>query len=233
MAIAVVAHVAAQSSGGAPVTTGNIDTTGATLLVMCIGHQDNAGTGVPSDSKSNTWSLVVSEHGLANPFMDMWYVANPTSVGSGHNFTACTGFTAFPSVCVIAFSGTDTSAAFDQTNHGNTSGSTGQPGSVTPSVDNEVLVTGRSGVGAAGTIDSSFTVSDAQGFVGGNAYACDMAYLIETTATAKNPTWTSSGETGGVMVIATFKAAGAAGPTVPQEMPGVINWPIDWGPRYV
>lgn len=32
---------------------------------------------------------------------------------------------------------------------------------------------------------------------------------------------------------ANFNQAAAGGPTVPQEMPGVQNWPIDWGPRYV
>src|SRR5204863_2222713 len=89
-----------------------------------------------------------------------------------------------------------------------------QPGSVTPSQDNEVLVTGYGGDTNAttATIDSGFTVSDTFAYVGGSNMGGSAAYLIETTAGAKNPTWSAG--VNGPAIIATFKAVAVAASTV-------------------
>jgi hypothetical protein len=87
-------------------------------------------------------------------------------------------------------------------------------GSVTPSAANELVVTAE-GQGAAGgspfTINLGFTITDQKAQVGGQADGGGLAYLIQTTATAVNPTWTGVSNGNMVVTIATFKAAAAGG----------------------
>lgn len=231
MAIALVAHTIVQSTDTNAVTTSAIDTTGSTLLVMLISHQNGSGTGNPSDSKGNTWVLAVSDTGLGfNPNTYLWYVQNPTGkVGSGHTFTGGAAGT-FPSVVVLTFSGTDTAASVDQTNHGNGSGTTQTPGSVTTSVD-EVFVSGL-GTQTTGSfsIGSSFTLTDSGPLQGGAAYGAALAYKIESAAT-ENPTWTVGSSAANSATIATFKAL--TGVTPDQEVPSLQPWTVEFGPRYV
>jgi hypothetical protein len=88
-----------------------------------------------------------------------------------------------------------------------------QTGSVTPSENNEVLIagTGIEGTGRTATINSSFTITDGIAGDGATRMGGYAAYLIQTTATAVNPTWTYSGAVTRVAAnIATFKAAAVA-----------------------
>jgi hypothetical protein len=61
-------------------------------------------------------------------------------------------------------------------------------------------------------IDSGFTITNSLDFVGGQHFEGAMAYLIETTATAKNPIW-SSMDVGATAsgTVASFLAAAAGG----------------------
>lgn len=224
MAIALVAHVSAHSAAGGDITTTSIDTTGATLLVAAV----SATTPSVSDSKGNTWATAIAGTGV--PTTTMFYVKNPT-VGTGHTFT---GSGTVPAICVFAYSGTDTTADVDQSSAGaNTSQATAQPGSVTPTVNNEVIVTAFGDFSNIPnySVDSGFTIQEHQNYTAGAAFGIAMADLIQTTATAENPTWTPGSTGTCTAIIATFKASG--GPSIPQEMPGVESWPIAWGPRYV
>ena len=112
-----------------------------------------------------------------------------------------------PTIFVQAWGGADLTAPFDQQN-GNTaaSGTTYQPGSVTPGSANELIVSLLFGAGSGTTtIDSSFTISDQLASTA-NAMAGGMAYLIQTSAAAVNPTWTRGGIGNvGPASIATFK----------------------------
>lgn len=230
MAFAVVAHTSAASSDGTTVTTGAIDTTGATLLVVGAG----AGTSIGSiaDSKSNSWTAGAA---VTNTLItQIWHVINPTSVGSGHTFTVNTQASSFPAICVLALSGADTAASRDQQNTGTAAaGTTVQPGSVTPTADNEIVITAAhvTVTGETVSIDGGFNISD-QVTAGGPNYGVALAYLIQTSLAAANPTWTfSTTETFPAAGIDTFKAA--AGVTVPQEVPATQAWVVDFGPRYV
>lgn len=207
MAIALVSSVSAVNNPDT-VTTGSIDTTGATLLVMGI-SMDSGGTPSVSDSKGNTWTaLTASTSGSTRSVI--YYVANPT-VGTGHTFTNA-GNQNYSTIYVAAFSGVITTSPFDQQNGATGTGaSTLVAGSVTPSENNELVVT-HLAFNAAGTpisINSSFIETTSErDFGSGNNYGGCMAYIVQTTAGAAAPTWTRGTGTGAMASrSATFKAA--------------------------
>lgn len=216
MAIALLTHASAAGSAGGAITP-SIDTTGAKLIVACIDGFTGGGDSF-TDSKSNTWvGLTYTNTGTVGT--RIYYCTNPSSVGSGHTFTTNA---AFSSICVACFSGVLTaSSPFDQQNtHSATSGSTIASGSVTPTQDNELLIAAFGG-DATGTnsINGGFTITDQRPFIGGTCYGCSLAYLIQTSAAAANPTWTlGSAITQGGAAIASFKAPAAAFKLIPPMM---------------
>jgi hypothetical protein len=196
--IALVASTSAGSTnGGNSVTTGAINTAGANLIVVSV-------SGAPStlsDSKGNTWTALTTYGGV----ITLYYCVNPT-VGTGHTFTEG-GATTFAAISVMAFSGVSPSSPLDQQNGNGTVTTSIQPGSVSPSQNNELIVTGLlMGPGTA-SIDSGFNTPIQTAFNGGNAYGTAMSYLVQTTAGAVNPTWSISPATSTTMytAIATFK----------------------------
>jgi hypothetical protein len=212
MAIAPVANTlkAPGANGG---TTDAIDTTGATLLVMVLSAINAVGLGsTPTDSKGNTWTPRTGYSSGGNGAVKTFYVENPI-VGSGHTFTYSRA-SSFPVIMVLAFNGTVLTSVYDVENGaGQVGGTTLQTGSVTPSENNEVLIagTGIEGTGRTATINSSFTITDGIAGDGATRMGGYAAYLIQTTATAVNPTWTYSGAVTRVAAnIATFKAAAVA-----------------------
>ena len=219
-AIALVAHTSAQSTGGAgaAVTTSAIDTTGSTLLVVSVSwYLDGGGTLAVSDSKGNTWVQITSaifDPGSARTQTVLFYVKNPT-VGTGHTFT-CGGAGTYCGIFVATFSGTDTAQNVDQHNQagsGPGTSTTFQPGSVTPSQNNELIVSGLlqpSNTSQTLSIDSGFSKTDEAPLVSGNAFGGALAYFVQGTAAAINPTWTASPAAGLAATSATFKAAGGA-----------------------
>lgn len=206
MAIAVVAHTIAGASAGNPndVTTGAIITTGASLLLVVVASSPAAVSPVVSDSKGNTWTGL-TDHVDANTRVRISY-AIPGSVGSGHTFTA-SKTSSFPSIAVLAISGTSASP-FDQQNGANSASTTSiQPGIITPAQNNTIIVSGLNWNGTANlAINSGFTISDSIVGIGGQFYGSAFAYLIQSTAAAVNPiwSWTTSNVAGAV--IANFKS---------------------------
>lgn len=209
MAYSVIGHVTAGSATGNSVTTGALNTTGADLLVLVLGQESAAALCTISDSKGNTWNQLTVQ--TESPVKGAIFWSRPTSVGSGHTFTA-TGSSASPAIAVSAFAGARLVSPFDQENGSHSSiGSTIATGSVTPTEDNELVIAGfagRGGSGAIVSIDSSFTLG-ASTTAGAANDTAGIAYKIQTTAAAVNPTWTvtSSGSVKAAM-IATFKLAG-------------------------
>jgi hypothetical protein len=212
MAIALVVSVSAASTNGNAVTTSAIDTTGANLLVLLLGEYASGTT--PSDSKSNNWTALNTYTGGVT-LSRLWYVKNPT-VGSGHTFTGGKS-TNYPAIAVLAFSGADTSAPFDVQN-GISQGSnvTSQAtGSITPGSDGEVVVAGGSWQAdtSAASVDSGMTLQEIK-YHTSNSEAAFIAYKVQGTAAAINPTfsWTTSVPV--ALSIASFKAGAGGGTTV-------------------
>jgi hypothetical protein len=211
MAIAFVIGTGQGSSNGNTVTTSAIDTTGATLLVLAVGAAA-AYSSPPTDSKGNTWTPRTTADRGAGVRNKLYYAENPT-VGSGHTFTF-TETGSSPSICIGAFSGTKTSAVYDTESAGAATanpGTTIQPGSATPSQDNCVLVSGVTHGSDSVSINSSFTEVVDVG-PAANHWSAAMAYKIQTSLGAENPTWTEAGADGGggqAATMAVFKSATA------------------------
>lgn len=204
----LIAHAAATSDGsaGSFATTGAIDTTGSNLIVINIGTYGGLSAGVPTDSKSNTWTGLTGKGGSYGS--RFFYCYNPT-VGSGHTFTISIGLAPpfYPCIFVAAFSDS-LSSPFDQENGATGgSGTTLNTGSITPSQANEIIVTGFCfNTSSAIAISLGLTISDqkpAVPFSTGGA----MAYLFQGSAAAINPQWSWTGSDASAAVIASFKAA--------------------------
>lgn len=213
MTYALITHVGASSTDTNTVTTGAINTTGADFIAVVLAYYTvNPISGI-SDSKSNSFSPLTVQSTTASAAGRIFYIHNP-AVGSGHTFSA--GTTAdYPSIEAAAFSGS-LASPFDVENGANTNLATSlATGSITPGSANELVIAGISFdgnfSGSNPTIGGGFTITDATGAGSLNAFGGGLAYLIQTTATAANPTWTGAGAGGtAAAVIASFKAAASS-----------------------
>lgn len=218
MAIALVTSTAQGSTNGNSFTTSSIDTTGATLMVVAVVTYVGVSAGTLSDSKGNTWTALTTYATSGNQRVKWFYAQNPT-VGTGHTFTAGPNG-GLPSVGVLAFSGTATAGVFD-TGQDQGYGTVGSgetsaqaTASVTPSVNDCVVVSVQSHANVITdlSVNSSFTKTNEVLFDGSfNFYGIGIAYLIQTTATTVNPTWSWTGGTYPATALAVFKPATAGG----------------------
>ena len=224
MAFSLVSQVAQGSPDGNGFTTGSIDTTGAHLLVAFVASYDGATAPTLSDSKGNTWTgrTAVSRSGAQRGrFHD---VTTTPTVGTGHTFTL-TGSGVFASLLVLAFS-ESASPAFDGESAGSTfsAANSAQPGSLTPSVNDSVLITALALDGVSTeSINGGFTLTNEAENVPGACYGVTGAYLIQTTAAAANPTWTLFNQSGCCLMAAYQPAGGGGGVTVPALDEGMLT----------
>jgi hypothetical protein len=201
------------ASGKGTQTTAAIDTTGANLIVVVMGGPSATLT----DNKSNTFTARTEIGGA----LRIWYAYNPT-VGIGHTFTAANTYNG---VGVAAFSGAAASPYDKESgvawNAPPSSTSVASP-PWTPAENNELIVGGLV-MGASDnspSIDSGFTVLQSIASSPGVVYGMGIAYKIQTTATAEDPTWTwVGGGSDGATTIAAFKAAAVVQTQVVQRYP--------------
>lgn len=212
----LVANAAVRKTSLGTATTAAMDTTGAKILIATLGtYGGDITAAVITDSKSNTWTAVANCAGadtLNNT--GLWYAVNPT-VGTGHTVSATytgainesTAF--FLSLAVAAFSGVATSSPLGQNSCGNSTGGTVQPGSITPGSNGQLIITSATNVYAIETwsINSGFTITDQVQSDPGLDAGVALAYYLQPTAAAINPTWTGSGgsSTSRASAIASFK----------------------------
>ena len=209
--IAPVAHVGfgGTSSGG---TSSGINTSGATLLVMTASTSSNVTIPTPSDSYSNHWLQVLSQasSGTSDSTVLLYYVLNPT-VGTGHTFTfsgtgtdSCAQVTAWSGVTI-----SNTPLELGATTAASASASSIATGSITPTQNNSLIIAAYTlnSVTGSPTINDSFAVSDQTAYSNGVTYGGGQAHLIQTTATAVNPTWTLGGTGQVATAIAAFGSA--------------------------
>lgn len=197
--------IASGSGVGDPnATTSAIDTTGADLLIVAFSYY-NAGGAVAtmSDSKSNTWTALTNRPGgFATTRI---YYCRGGTVGSGHTFTLTGNGGGQAAIGMMAWSGSN-ATPFDVQNGGTSTGSTSvQPGSVTPSQNNSLIVASHSALnGTSLGIDSGFTMQ-VNINKGGSNYPLSFSYLKQNTAAAVNPTisWTTAADA--TAAIAVFK----------------------------
>jgi hypothetical protein len=210
----LVAATGTTSSNAA--TTGSLDTTGCDFFAL-IGTSLSETTPLAiTDSKSNSWNALTLYPINSNNRSIQIHWSRPTSVGTGHTFTG-TLSGQFPGIVVMGFSGSDASP-YDGTENGNAPGgtvTTRQPGSITPSQADCLLITGAMldlHTGANPDIGGGFTLGAFLPFTSGQSVATGGAYLIQTTANPANPTWSWSGAQLAAANIAAFRAAAATVP---------------------
>lgn len=172
MAYSLIAHGQSRPSIGNP--TLPLNCTGANLFVAVASGR---GTLAVSDSLSNTWSIAVSDFSVSGNGGAIFYCLNPT-VGASQTFNTLSG--SFDIMNVTAWSGAAASSVLGPTNFADTlTGSTFQPGSVTPTSNGSLIV---SGIGSNNTgtitIDTGFTVSDQASLNAGVSFGLGQGYLI-------------------------------------------------------
>jgi hypothetical protein len=215
---APIAHVeeALGVNGG---TSSAIDTTGADFIVAFIaadGGVVSLDTLSIQDSKSNTWVKLTRQWNSGDVGGQLFYTINPT-VGTGHTF-GCPTASSFSSIFVAAWSGSELSSPFDQQNGAaNPTSTTHQPGSVTPTTNNQLVINAVGHGVTSASINGGFTKVGVDVALGpGNHYGGVMFFLVQTTAAAANSTATLNATSIAVDVIATFKA----NPTGPRFILG-------------
>lgn len=201
--------------------TGSMDTSGADLIVVNVGWYNGVtANGTLSDSKGNTWTPCTKTT-IDYLSQQLFYCQAPT-VGSGHTFTYAGSIVA-AAIEASAWSGS-TSSPLDTESHnsgaGVTSMSCGSLGA--PANNGSLLIAGLCADNednpADFSIDSSFTITDADGYTGGDHEGGAMAYLVQGTAAGVTATWswnTSSGRAIGA--AASFKPASGGGGTIVSE----------------
>lgn len=211
-AYALIANAAAGSTAGNTITTSGVDTSGANFLVCAVSWHQPGGVPTISDSKSNSYTGLTITTSGTNLRTQLHYVANAT-VGTSHTFTS-TGTLNYSSIACLAFSGGKTTSPFDvQNGLTQTTGSSIQPGSITPSENNELVIAAfaneTANVSGELSVNGGFTILGNIGWhsSGQEHQGIAISYLIQTTAAAANPTFSWSTGTVNQAVIASFKAA--------------------------
>ncbi len=225
--MALVAHTLVGSTNGTSVTTGALDTTGATLIALILADQD--GLGAVSDNLGNTWvKLTPRVTTDVNGAVCIFYAENPI-VGVSHTFSAVA---VGASLAVLAHDVVITTAPLD--------GSTGavqaagvssaiSTPALTPTQDGDLFITGYVSQNTLllGTLNPPFTDVDQLQLVALQHYALSSGYYEQTSATAQTADWFLSGAVspGCVAVLATFKTVNSPTPPVQYEDPCAITAP--------
>lgn len=195
----VNATCAYPATGSTTVTTTPINTVGATLEIVLVGDYSSS---TITSSPSNTYNALTS-YG-SSPIATLNYLYSPAT-GASQTITVTGTSGAYPSACLVAFSGT-TGSTVDQQNGATACCSASvATGSVTPTANNELVIAGGIVVGQSSgiTVGSPFSSTLTQAFNAGYLTAA-IAWVIQTTATAENPTFSYSAAAASAS-IATFK----------------------------
>lgn len=203
----LIAHTGKGSHDGDNTTCDPIDTSGADLIVITCGYQRNVLNADPtiSDNKGNTYTPLPAGHVGDNKGIRVFYKFNPT-VGTNHIVSAAAVLYAnFAVVHVLAFSGAHSSPFDQQAGDGAASGTsvspTGVSGPLTPSQHRCLLITSiaDSFTNARSFDDGNFSVLDQIANAPGTHFGGAVAYSIQPTAVAVDPTWSSSPDSGSLV----------------------------------
>lgn len=201
------------NGGDSPV---GINTTSAGLIILPAGYYNQVSDAVANtDSKGNNYTIAGSRTaGAINGASSVIYYNSAPIVGGGHTFNV-TGSQSYPNFAALAYSGS-ASTPLDQTNG---QLSTSQPGSVTPSEDNELFITIAAwNIGldtSVPAIDSGFGIVQTANSGAANNVGMGSASKVQTSLGAENPSWSGiNGNPTLAIRIATFKAAAGGGSTI-------------------
>lgn len=178
------------------VTTAAIDTSPCDFIALFVSYYSaSLGTTPPtvSDTKSNSYTAGTVYRVLGGIAV-CGYRCEAPAVGSGHTFTA-SGADLFGGIAAVAMSGMASTSYDQETGAASTGGTTRQPGSLTPSQANSVLIAAlayNDNSGGSLGIDSGFTEIVALPPRSGEVEGLYVYAKTLTSASAQNPTVTSS-----------------------------------------
>jgi len=219
MAITHITTVSAApgANGG---STSAIDTTGATCLVVSVAYYPAlGGTPTVADSKGNTYLPLTLRASGGEIAHQLFYSLGGT-VGAGHTFTV-SGPSIYPAFVASAFAGVGSFES--QSGATATSGTALATGSLTPTTNGALVVSGEGGQSATTPSMTGFTLT-AIGFTGGANMQGAAAWQIQTTAAAINPTWGFSPSPGHQAAgSAVFSGAPAAAVHLTQAVAEVLS----------
>jgi hypothetical protein len=219
--IAVVQSVGVQGAGVSSITTANITTTGANLIICDAAYylNGNSLTGI-TDSKGNTYSVALGEIASAvdgEARAAQFYKENAAG-GASHNFTITFSGDAYPAIACKEVSGALTSGALDKTaTKADNSGDTGLTSSttLTTAQANELLAGGAAVGEAIGVTDftaqGGFTENVNLSHVSGGDYGLlSASKVVSATGAYDFPFDISVSSNGTMGWVSTWKASGVA-----------------------
>lgn len=212
MTIALLSHIAGKA------TTGSIDTTGADLLLHVADSPNNYN--YATDSKSNTWvNNAQFKNTVGAFFARLNHVLAPSSVGTGHTFSTTPNIF-YLGLNAASFSGVDVLDQAQSVKEDTAAATThaASAGAVTPTVDGCLVVTAICFIADPGTlgVPSGFSILDSP-YDPATTWPVAWAYEIQTTATARTPSWTSTNSVAscGATIVFRQTAGGGGGSIAP------------------
>jgi prepilin-type N-terminal cleavage/methylation domain-containing protein len=193
-----------EGSPANSLTMGPISTAGANAIAVAVASF-NGITSVTHSVGSDGNATALTAAAGNSPSNQFFYWQNP-STGGSDTFTVTSTGALYGTACVYIMSGISGIYSSAQ-NENPTGGTTCQPGSITPSGSNQVVITafGVYTPTGAPTINSSYSTPVYNSGAGGTAYAEAGSYLIQTTGASTNPTWTwTNGASTPACIIAAF-----------------------------
>jgi hypothetical protein len=204
------------STSGAITNTGSsssINTTGADLVVVGVSQWAGANIATLSDSKGNTWTPLTAKTGPGPQAYSRLYYVRGGTFGTSHTFTLTAASAFYASICVLAFAGSSASPFDVQNGAVAASGTSLSTGSITPSLDNELVV-------SAGAFTNNTTAYNVTLLTKQVDYQYQntineggaIAWAQQNPAAAINPSWSWTTSAEAAATIAAFKiGAGANG----------------------
>lgn len=238
MAISYIGNSIVGSTNNSTVTSGNLNTTTATLLVVSVGVYFTTPTaGMLADQGvggTNSWTALTDNFDGSYPLHQrQFYCVSPTKTGASHSITFNpAGGATFPIISFYAFAGTALSSVFDAESGANSGTSTTlvtlqATTTITPAGDGEVLVTGLTGnYFGTPTCNDGFSGHEVSVNSTSTNIALATSYQIQTTATARRPTWSFTSGYPQDLSVAAFKApAGSSGGPSPTVLDVILGQP--------
>lgn len=203
-----VSPIAYQCDSSAPssngFTTDAINMTGADFAYGFVQHFNLGEDAVLSDISGTTYTQIAQKD--QSFIRSRSYYAYGLTVNSSHTWTITGNSGAF--VAVAGFSGSHATPLDQNATSGN-SGTSITSGTITPSVDNTLVMNAwgtADGYTQPVTVDESYTLlCELQR--GSNANGGALAYRIQGTAAATDPTWANATSVLQTTHIASFKPA--------------------------
>lgn len=196
-----IGQVGLASTDGENVTTGDLNTTGATLLVASVASYTATPEPTITDSRGNTWIPLTKQENFTGVVRCRLYYCYSPITDASHSFSL-SGTLSYPTIIVMAFSGT---AGLYNAENGNIGTSPTSTGSITTVGSNEIVISALASNRCSGLtgITSGFTYYDIANVLGA-AFSISIAYYIKPTAGSQNCTLTWCASEAGAAVIAGF-----------------------------